>query len=276
MLQRFANVTDEPAVYNDGMSLDNIMAASDAVVSVMPTFYVAQQRQFIEAAIKARIERLVVIEPGYDRRSCPSGPLRYTVTERSIRDWLDQVAGAADMVYTLIYTGICLDPGEQDASLVDIQNKHVCIYGDGNTMFGASVTSHIAQAIATALGKPEEAGNRCPRIQSLNMNQNTLAKFVKACIGRDGWSKDAVTMEQLIETFFNTDGRINHLIRTQEGVSKFALICNHYGGASSRRSENDNALLGVRALDAPTAEGIMRSYMRFLVGPGFRMFPVVI
>ena len=272
MLHRSANVAAERVIYNDRTPLESIVAGSDALVSVIPSFYVADQRRFIQAAIDARIQRLIAIEPGYNERYCPSGPLRYAVAERSMQGWLEEVAGAAGMVYTLIYTGICLDPGEQDASLVDIQNKYVCIYGDGNTMFGASVTSHIAQAIATALDKPEETGNRCLRIRSLILNQNTLVRLVEACIGEHGWNRDAVTMEQLIETFFDPIGRVNHLINTQEGVSKFTLICSNYGGAFGWCF--DNELLGIVALDPPNVEGIMRPYIRYLVGPGFRMFPM--
>lgn len=154
VLQKFAEVSGTLFVYNDGLPLDAFLEGSDAVVSVLPMFYVAEQRLFVQAAIVARIERFITIEPGLDPHHCPWAPLRYTMTEKSIRPWLELVAGAAGMVYTLIYTGICLDHGEQDTALLDIQSKFAYIYGHGDTPFGASVSSGIAQVIAMALEKP--------------------------------------------------------------------------------------------------------------------------
>lgn len=278
VLQKFAEVSDTVFVYPDGLPLDAFLEGSDAVVSVLPMFYVEEQRHVVQAAIVAGIERFIAIEPGFEPRHCPSAALRYTMTEKSIQPWLELVAGEAGMAYTLIYTGICLDPGEQDTALVNIQGKFVYIYGDGDTPFGATISSDIARAIATALEKPRETRNRCLRIQSLVMNQSSLLHYVEACIGEDGWQTTNLTMEQLVESFFGADGRLSRILRTQEGVSRFGIVCNHSAEDpdSVRHRENDNELLGVRALNPTTAEGIMLSYIRYVIDPGFPMFPIIV
>lgn len=89
------------------------------------------------------------------------------------------------------------------------------------------------------------------------MNQSSLLGYVEACIGEGDWHTRNLTMAQLVESLFSADGRLSHIIRTQEGLSRVGIVCNHYAEDPVSVRYRENELLGVLALNLGTAEGIM-------------------
>ncbi|MBE3046912.1 hypothetical protein IMZ48_31160 [Candidatus Bathyarchaeota archaeon] len=247
----------------------------DAVVCVLPMSFSQQRLHLLSHAIDAGIKRFVFVEPGWfaHDRSCPSVGLRARLERWRMAPVLaNERRMVADLVYTVIETGICLDPGPQDTCLFDMKKKSARIY-DGGThpKLNMSTCAHIAQAVAMALHNPRMAYNHSLRIRSLAITQSELLQRVQAVTGTDGWSSNTVGLMDLT-------GSVAAELEVPEeadepatgmggGLSRLALLCNLMIWDDRMDSSDlfdDNHLLGIMADDGNYISNVLRAYGIYL------------
>lgn len=251
----------------------------DTVVSLLPMFDAKKQRRILSCAVGAGVKRFVMIEPGWSIPDPGDVPvpaeewlLRRRITRWRMKPHLEQKRIEMGLVYTLIYTGICLDQGAQDTCLFDIPNKSAHIYAGGDTKLSLTTCAHIAEAITAAFGNPQETGNRTLRIQSLVITHKNLLQIAKTAYGADGWSVKASELRQLGGSFIIVGKRgskafdEDHLC-TPEGMSRLSLYCNLKVGCEESWPSNDNELVGIKAEDEKTIKDVLLRYKRYIMGP---------
>lgn len=194
----FSGVTFAP-IYYKKQFVKKALRDYDAMVSVVPMFFLEQRLRLLSCIVGAGIKRFVAIEPGWPVQDswCPSAAPQRLFKQRRMDRVLERERTESGLVYTLIRTGLCLDPGPQDTCLFDVNGRSARIYGGGDTKVSVTTCAHVAQAIATALDKPGETGNRALRIKSLAIAQRSMLQMLKEVSGSSGWSEEALGVEQL-------------------------------------------------------------------------------
>ena len=261
--------------YYQSMERD-MFVGHDAVVCVLPMSFSQQRLDLLSRGINAGIKKFVFVEPGWvsHDRSCPSVPLRARLERWRMAPVLaNERRRGADLVYTVIETGICLDPGPQDACLFDMKKKSARIYDGGtHTRLNMTACSHIAQAIAMALHNPHLAYNRSLRIRSLATTQSELLQRVKALTEtEEGWSLNPVRLTDLTESVAAEmevpEEAGEPATGMCEGLSKLALLCNLTIPDDTLDNSNmfdDNQIVGIITDDDNFIEGVLQAYRLYL------------
>ena len=266
-------VTDSPVVYR--YLTTGALKGHDAMVSVFPMFLAVERRRIVWCTFRAGITRFVAIDPGWSIRDdrqlisrISTRKLRIRMENLCMEDDIKYGPRESGLLYTLIYTGLCLNPGHQDTCLFDITGRSAHIYAGGDTKLSVSTCTHIALAIGTALGNPQGTGNRILRLQSLAITQRRLLQIVKTVCGAHGWTEEAFGLQDLSRSFFQGEGTNQSIddkvFNTQQGVSRLALLCNLLAGGEGMWSSNDNELLGIVADDEDSIGRVLWIYAQYL------------
>ncbi|KAK8023720.1 hypothetical protein PG993_011786 [Apiospora rasikravindrae] len=158
----------------DFTSLEDLTGAlegQDAVVSVIGTMAVGQQRVLVEAAARAGVGRFVPSEYGLDTRA-PG--LRTTKLGRMLGPKIE----------------LSLEAGLLG---IDIPNRKATIVDSGDEPFSASNREQVARAVVAVLQRPAETANRYLMVQSLTTTQNKLLKVVGEEMGQEFQAVERVT-----------------------------------------------------------------------------------
>lgn len=201
---------------------------------MLPSHLDYERRMLISLAVARGIKRYIVIEPGSlaQLRSCPSNELRNVMESRSLIPDLRGFRDSHGMVFTAIYTGLCLNADVDDTCLFDILTRIADIYVGGDKMLSLSTAAHIGRAAAVALRKPGQTGGRILRIQSLVASQKRLLQIIGTFGGIGGWRHKPWDREKLIRSLsrcslFGMPLQPRRAIcSTQESMSRFVLMCN--------------------------------------------------
>lgn len=174
--------------YEDVASLTEALKGQDAVVSTITTAGADSQKKLIDAAVAAKVKRFIPSEFGCDLTNAEARQLPVYCSKVQIEDALEEKTKGTDTSYTLIFNNAFLDWGIDKAFLIDLKNKKMDLFDDGDTPFTATPLPMVAKAVAAVLKNPEETKNASIRAHGARFTQNQFLEMAKRVVGADGWS----------------------------------------------------------------------------------------
>jgi uncharacterized protein YbjT (DUF2867 family) len=243
--------------YNDVPKLTEALRGQDAVVSTITTVGIESQRNLIDGAVAAKVKRFIPSEFGCDLSNPKARQLPVYGQKVQIQEALEQKTKGTDTTYTYVYNNAFLDWGIDKNFLIDIKNKKMDLYDDGNQPFTTTPLATVAKAVAGVLKKPEETKNAHVRVHGAKLTQNQFLDLAKKVVGEDGWTINQVNTEDAErQAYENLKKDPSAFMGWAFPMLKVAIHRPGYGGDFS--SNNDNERLGVRALSESEVEEVIR------------------
>ncbi|KAK3940002.1 hypothetical protein QBC46DRAFT_386420 [Diplogelasinospora grovesii] len=185
----------------DYTSFDSLRAAfsgQDAVVSVVGTTAVGNQKIAVDAAIAAGVKRFIPSEFGINTREVRDRPIgKILAVKIGIVDYLQEKAKEnPSFTWTGLTTGSFFDWGLQLGILgINPKDQTANIVDSGNEKWQASNLPQIGKGIVGILQHPDETANKYLATASFNVSQNEIIAIVEELSG----SKLTVTSQSSAE-----------------------------------------------------------------------------
>ncbi|KIW14169.1 hypothetical protein PV08_06950 [Exophiala spinifera] len=170
----------------------------DAVVSAVGAMGFADQKVFIDAAIKAGVKRFLPAE--YSSNTL-SEAVRELVpvfeAKKVILDYLKQNEKTG-LTWTGLAVGPLLDWGLANGFFgFDIANKTAEIWDGGNVPFSATNRADFGRAVASTLKHPAETANQFLYVATVTTTQKDILKAFEAASGQKWTVRDVKTDDQI-------------------------------------------------------------------------------
>ena len=243
--------------YNDVPTLTEALKGQDAVVSTITTVGIQSQSNLIDAAIAAKVKRFIPSEFGCDLSNPKARQLPVYGHKVQIQEAIEKKTKGTDTTYTYVYNNAFLDWGIDMTFLIDLKNKKMELYDDGNHPFTTTPLSTVAKAVAAVLKKPEETKNAHVRVHGAKLTQNQFLDIAKKVVGDDGWTVNQTNTDDAErQAYENLKKDPSAFMAWAFPMLKVAIHRPGYGGDFS--SNNDNERLGVQALSESEVEDLLR------------------
>ncbi len=204
--------------YTSLESLKEALAGQDAVVSMVGTFAIEEQRPIIDAALAVGVKRFIPSEFGVNTRKAKDTVLGGVLKPKiEIVDYLDQVAKenpgfswtAISIGWFFDFVSPCLrgmEPFEQltrgeqclKASLLcyDFKTKTATIYDSGNEPVACTNLYFVAKVLEGIFNHLNETENRYIEVSSFNPSQNEIIRVLEEETGTT-WTLNHVDTKAL-------------------------------------------------------------------------------
>ncbi|KAK8032210.1 NAD(P)-binding protein [Apiospora arundinis] len=244
----------------DFTSLEDLvgaLAGQDAVVSVIGTMAVAQQKVLVEAAAQAKVKRFLPSEFGLNTRGAG---LRDTKLGRMLKPKMEMVDRLMELAekshgaftWTGVGNNLFFDSSLEAGLLgIDIPSRKATIVDSGSEPFSTSNRQQVAWAVVSVLQRPEETANRYLMVQSFVTTQNQLLKVV--CEELEAAGKDKEFQVERI-TAAKTEQIADEALAGGKAFDAFWAYVRQYqftdgAGRALKGGETANQLLGLQEED---------------------------
>ncbi|KAI3321770.1 NAD(P)-binding protein [Xylariaceae sp. AK1471] len=167
-------------------SLVDAFKGQDAVVSVIATLSVPQQLSIIDAAVAAKVKRILPSEFGADTSVENEDAMAAVLKgKQEVVKYL-ATKEAAGLSWTALCTGAWVDwMLEEGHGLLcfDIKSRTATIIDSGDQKFTAITIKLAAEATASVLLHPEETKNRYMQVHSFTLTQNMILAALERISG---------------------------------------------------------------------------------------------
>ncbi|KAI1100266.1 putative oxidoreductase CipA-like protein [Jackrogersella minutella] len=251
-----SGVTVTEIDYGSPESLTKGLEGQDAVVSVVGLLGLTQQIPLIEAAIEAGVKRFIPSEYGGDAENEKALQLPPFRAKKAITDVLKKEAASGSITYTLITTGPFLDLTIQYGKLVDLKEKKIDLWDDGDRPFSAATIPSTAKAVSGVLKHPEVTKNRNIFVRNATLTQKRLLEYAKKAVGSEGWTIEASsTVDVLKQAYIGLEKGETDMF----GFMASAIWGEGYG-ANFQKVDND--LLGVKEFSEAEIQSLINDFAK--------------
>ena len=252
-----AEVKARQVDYNDPTSLKNALAGQDAVVSTITTMGIDSQRNLIEAAVASKIQRFIPSEFGCDLSNAKARQLPVYGSKVQIQEALEAKTKGTETSYTYVYNNAFLDWGIDKGFLIDIKNKKLEVYNDGDANVTFTPLPIVAKAVSAVLQHPEDTKNTHVKVHGAKLTQNKFLELAQKVVGENGWEITKISTEEVQrKSYEELKSGQGNIMGAMIGFLKVAIYGDGYGGDFS--SNNDNKLLGLKELSESEVEEVIR------------------
>ncbi|KAI8623234.1 hypothetical protein F5Y19DRAFT_390345 [Xylariaceae sp. FL1651] len=185
--------------YSSVESLTSALEGQDALVSIIATAAVANQRPLVDAAVAVGIKRFIPSEFGINTRFLGNKPIGKILQGKiqTLNYIHEKSRENPSFTWTGISTGLFFDWGLDYGSIgFDKIAKTATIYDTGDEPFQATNLHLIGKAIAAVLNHPDQTVNRYISIASFNPSQNQILEIVERLTGEKWTVNRLATAEQ--------------------------------------------------------------------------------
>ncbi|KAI2627577.1 NAD(P)-binding protein [Hypoxylon sp. NC1633] len=251
-----ANVTVKEVDYDSIESLEAALKGQDALVSAMAFEAIHEQKNLVDAAVNAGIQRMIPSEYGNDLMNPKLAAFPIYQPKIAIRQRCEQKAAEnPSFSWTTIHNASFLGPDWTLDFIVDVKQRQADVKDGGDVLFCATTYEDIAQAVIGILTHLEETANRPVRISSINTTQNELITIAKELGATEGWNLTYSKTEDLESEALRRWAEGDH---SEEVIAMFinrAFIGEGWGGYFPVL---DNDLLGIKGLDRNELKAIVK------------------
>lgn len=175
-----------------------------------------------------------------------------------IQEKLEKKVKGTDTTYTYIYNNAFLDWGmDMFGFLIDVKNKKMQIFDDGNTPFTATPIPMVAEAVAAVLKNPEETKNTDIRVHGVKLTQNQFLEMAKKVVGEEGWTVTQASVQDTErQAYENLKKDPSDFMAWGIPMLYVAIYGPGLGGDFS--SNNDNKRLGLQEMSEADVEAMIR------------------
>ncbi|KAF4630869.1 hypothetical protein G7Y89_g7262 [Cudoniella acicularis] len=242
--------------YDSIDSITEVLKGQDALVSTLGTLAVGNQKQLIDAAVKAGVKRIIPSEFGCDLHNEKTRALPVYAGKVEIEKYLDDLAVKGFTSYTLIFTGPFLDGGLRNGLFFNFKERKAEIFDGGERLISASRLSTIGKAIRRVLTHPRETADRAVWVKDIDVSQKQLLELAQALTPGEEWDIKETNTAELAKTSLEQvqKGEIGPL--TFFNLVRVAIFGEGYG---SKFEHVHNSVLGIAGITLPDIEELVVS-----------------
>ncbi|TVY91722.1 Isoflavone reductase-like protein [Lachnellula willkommii] len=240
-------------------SLDSLVAAlegQDALVSTVASLAVSAQKRLIDAAVKARVKRIIPSEFGCDLHNVKTRGLPVYAAKVEIEKYLDELAVKGLVSYTLVYTGPFLDWGLRKGTFFNFKDRKADLYDGGDQLFSTSRLSTIGKAVRRILTHPPETADRAVWVKDIDVSQKHLLKLAQALTPGEEWEVKEVATAELEKQALEEVETKKIGPTTMLNLLRRAIYAPEYG---NKFEHVHNSVLGIRGMTEPDLEELVLS-----------------
>lgn len=238
--------------------LTKVLQGQDALIMTTASLAVLSQLPLIEAAAAAGVYRLIPSDFGSDLTKPNVRKLDYFAAKCAVDERLHEEANAGRLTYTHIHNGAFI-PYALNGFLFNIEDPFVV--DGGNTVFSASTTETVGNAVVGVLRNLKETENKILYIEDFKLTQNKLLDFGKQIDSTRSWEPRQLNLVEM---------RAEAAKKRAEGVKGrstflpdlFTSLLDPASGPDFQRV--DNRLLGLK----PKSEDVVIAHLKALVEQG--------
>ena len=219
----------------------------DAVVSTIGELGTKAQHSIVDAAVQAKVKRLIPAEFGGDTRDPVVKELAPSIWETKY-ELMEHIQSKEKegLTWTAIVTGIFFDWAFQKTHgkflHLDLEKRTALVQDDGEHEFSMTNLEQIARSVLGVLQKPEETKNKFIFIQSFLVTQNQLIDGLEKELGGKKFEVTKVSSKEfLAENSAKAQANRSDSVATYNSI--FARIVTH--GNNAREENFANGLLGL-------------------------------
>ncbi|KAI5920135.1 hypothetical protein F4810DRAFT_723844 [Camillea tinctor] len=254
------SVTAVAVDYDSLDSLTSALKGHDAVVSTIGGTALSKQLLLVQAAVKAGVKRFLPSEFGSNTAVEKVSSLPVYKDKVEVQNALKAAAASGSLTYTFVYNGPFLDWGLLIGFLIDIKNKQVTLYDNGERVFSATTLSSIGKAVVGVLRHPAETANRPVYVQDTATSLKKLLALAKNATGPDGWKEEVVAVDDIVA------GAWAELKSPNPDPPKFIfpfIRATIFGeGYESLYKNLDNELLGIKGLSDAELQELVNKFAK--------------
>jgi uncharacterized protein YbjT (DUF2867 family) len=240
-------------------SLTAALKGQDALVSTVGTAQLGDQKNLIDAAIAAGVQRFLPSEFGSNLENPKARALPVFHYKVQVEDYLFEKVKDSKLTYTLVFNAAFLDWGLDWDFTLKVSDYKPNIYDGGDVVFSSTTLASVATAVVGVLTHPEETKNRSVRIEDIKLSQNKLLQLAKEVAPEKPWEVthlkiDDVTAEadrRLAQGLLDSDTFVPYLFRS--------LMDPTYG---ANFEKTDNELLGLKGKTDDDVKEILKQYIK--------------
>ncbi|UPL02834.1 hypothetical protein LCI18_013768 [Fusarium solani-melongenae] len=239
--------------YSSPDSLVSALRGHDAAILTHSLFGVHLNKPLIDASIKAGVRRIIPSHYGSvatsDDPEVRSMPVHATLID--IRKYLEEKAQHGEIEYTILEPGCFLETLVTTDTAIDLRNKRMDLWDDGNHRFSSSTLSGTGKAMVGVFRNASATKNRIIRFHEFTISQNEIFDLAKRYVAPvEKWTVNPVNSDQKYE-----EARMN-LEKDPSFVTGFALlkICMMSGRWGVEYELVDNDVIGLELLPASKVE----------------------
>ncbi|KAI1492302.1 hypothetical protein F5X96DRAFT_627598 [Biscogniauxia mediterranea] len=255
-----SSLTVVPVDYDSIDSLTSALKDHDAVVSTLGATALSKQLLLIEASIKAGVKRFIPSEFGSNTLAEKTSRLPVYTDKIAVQNALKQAAASSSLTYTYVLNGAFLDWGLMVGFLLDLKNKKVTLYDNGERTFSTTTLPTIGKAVVGVLRHPAETANRPVYVQDTAITLKKLVAMAKKATGPDGWTEEVVPVDDIVA------GAWAELKSPNPDPNKFVLPfiqATIFGeGYEAQHQKLDNELLGIKGLSDDEVQELVNKYAK--------------
>jgi putative NADH-flavin reductase len=182
--------------FDDASSLTSSLRGIDAVISNVASHALPSQRQIIDAAITAGVQRFLPSEFGSDLSVPANGAVPFNKPKLEIRHYLqDQAKNHEDFSYTFVTNGPFLDWCLQMGLFGNLKTHEATLWDGGDTRVSTTTLASVGRAVVGILKNVEATRNKEIRVADTTVTQKQIIDIVKQLDGKEWTTTEGSTAE---------------------------------------------------------------------------------
>jgi len=241
------DVTVKEVDYDSLDSLTEALKGQDALIDSTSIFDSKVATRIVDAAVAAGIYRYIPSDFGLDPVRCHVPSLPVFGIKALTWQHVKQKAAENDgkFTWTIITNGPLLDWSLRNGFMgVDIKNKKLSLYNDGETVIPYTMLADVAKAVVGTLLHADETANRIAYVHSAVKSQKQMGALAQEAVG-GSWETTTVDVDAI---YANCIASIDKGIMTPDVMYPQLLYACSKKEFAQPWSRSDNALFGIKEL----------------------------
>lgn len=240
-------------------SLVDALKGQDAVVSTVGPSGIASQKNIIDAAVAAGVQRFIPSDFGsnLDHPSATSNPV--FAPKLAILAHLAEQAKTSSLTWTSVANNAFLDWGIEKDFILSLSDSKPHIIDGGDFEFTTTTITNAAEAVVQILLKPEETKNRAIYLEDYRISQNQLLALAQKVAPNRPWEVTQVKSEDLIKV---AEERLAKGLLGFETFVPFIFRAAFTKEGGGDFNVTDNALLGLKRATEDDIIGFLRAHFK--------------
>lgn len=240
-------------------SLVEALKGQDAVVSAVGREGIPLQKNIIDAAVTAGVQRFIPSDFGsnLDHPSAAENPV--FVPKLKILAHLVEQAKTSSLSWTGIANNAFLDWGIENDFILSLSEYKPRIIDGGDFEFTTTRLTTAAEAVVQILLKPEETKNRTVFLEDYRISQNQLLALAQKVAPNKPWQVSHVKSEDLIKV---AEERLAKGLLGPETFVPFVFRSAFTKSGGGDFDVTDNELLGLKRATEDDILGFLRAHLK--------------
>lgn len=255
-----AGIPSKDVDLNSVADLTRALAGQDAIISTVAAAAVPLQKNLIDAAIAAGVQRFMPSDFGSDLDNPIVRKLPVFAEKVKIHEYVMEKAKTTPLTWSSVANNAFLDWGLRHDFLIPLSNYKPRVIDGGSHVFSTTALNTVANAVVGILLNPEATKNRTVFIDDIKICQNRILELAKEVAPNKPWQEPV--SDDSAELVEKSNARLAQGLFDLESFVPYLQRAAFSGKAGGRFDKTDNELLGLKP---KTEEDVKRHLREILV-----------